>query len=117
MIPQEVSLQWSCRSKWGRINGIVEGDKAKTAHRGTKKLRYDDIDTDFGFGRLVSKFSHHHCVTSNALDPKLKVNGDALTGAEIAELMAFLSSPTDPKSLNLLHKIPTSVPSGLPVDD
>ncbi|MDJ0973908.1 MAG: cytochrome c peroxidase [Planctomycetota bacterium] len=40
-----------------------------------------------------------------------------LTDAEIADLMAFLYSLTDPSSLNTLHEIPDSVPSGLPVQD
>jgi cytochrome c peroxidase len=51
------------------------------------------------------------------IDPKLAPTGDALTDAEVADLMAFLSALTDPKSLNLLHLIPDSVPSGLPTRD
>jgi len=51
------------------------------------------------------------------IDPLLGVEGDPLTDAEVADLMAFLSALTDPSSLNLLHLVPDSVPSGLPVDD
>lgn len=41
----------------------------------------------------------------------------ALTDAEIADLLAFLQALTSPSSLSLLHDIPDSVPSGLPVTD
>lgn len=41
----------------------------------------------------------------------------ALGNEDIADIMAFLSSLTDPASLNLLHLVPHSVPSGLPVAD
>ncbi len=51
------------------------------------------------------------------IDPSLAVEGDPLTDEEVADLMAFLSALTDPSSLNLLHLVPDSVPSGLPVDD
>lgn len=51
------------------------------------------------------------------VDPLLAVEGDPLTDDEVADLMAFLSALTDPSSLNLLHLVPDSVPSGLPVDD
>jgi cytochrome c peroxidase len=40
-----------------------------------------------------------------------------LTAGEIAQLMAFLESLTDPASKDLLAEIPLSVPSGLAVDD
>ena len=43
-----------------------------------------------------------------------KVN---LTDMEIAELLAFLSSLTDPRATQLHGEIPSSVPSGLPVSD
>jgi cytochrome c peroxidase len=53
----------------------------------------------------------------STLAPALAVKGAPLTDAEFADLMAFISSLTDPSSLNLLHVIPDSVPSGLPIDD
>ncbi|MDI1445579.1 cytochrome c peroxidase [Polyangium sp. 6x1] len=52
-----------------------------------------------------------------SLDPLLKVEGAKLTDAEVSDLMAFLSALTDPSTLNQLHLIPDSLPSGLPVDD
>lgn len=42
--------------------------------------------------------------------------GTALTGAEIALLMAFLDTLTDPVALSGRLGVPDSVPSGLPVD-
>ena len=51
------------------------------------------------------------------VDPLLAIEGEPLTDAEVTDLMAFLSALTDPSSLNLLHLVPDSVPSGLPVDD
>lgn len=42
--------------------------------------------------------------------------GTALTGAEIAALMAFLDTLTDPVALSGRLGVPDSVPSGLPVD-
>jgi cytochrome c peroxidase len=53
----------------------------------------------------------------STVDPALPVKGAPLTDKDVADLMAFLSSLTDPASLNLLHLIPDSVPSGLPVYD
>lgn len=41
----------------------------------------------------------------------------ALDGDEVADLLAFLESLTDPASLELDHLVPHRVPSGLPVDD
>jgi len=40
-----------------------------------------------------------------------------LTDSEIADLIAFLKSLTDPRSRDLTHLIPDRVPSGLPVDN
>jgi cytochrome c peroxidase len=40
-----------------------------------------------------------------------------LSDEEVADLLAFLRSLTDPSSRNLLDLIPESVPSGLPVED
>ncbi|AKT38600.1 cytochrome-c peroxidase [Chondromyces crocatus] len=53
----------------------------------------------------------------STLAPELAVKGDPLKDEEVADLMAFLSALTDPRSLNLMHLIPDSVPSGLPVAD
>jgi cytochrome c peroxidase len=53
----------------------------------------------------------------STIDPALQVKGDPLTDKEVADLMMFLSSLTDPSSLNLFRAIPDSVPSGLPVHD
>ncbi|HSN98682.1 MAG TPA: cytochrome c peroxidase, partial [Candidatus Nanopelagicales bacterium] len=52
----------------------------------------------------------------STVDPELAPESP-LTDAEVSDLMAFLSSLTDPRSLNLMHVIPNSLPSGLPVDD
>ena len=46
-----------------------------------------------------------------------ELEGIELSGGEVADLVAFLGSLTDPASRNLLHVIPERVPSGLPVDD
>jgi cytochrome c peroxidase len=40
-----------------------------------------------------------------------------LTGPEIADLIEFLKALTDPKSRDMSHLVPASVPSGLPVGD
>jgi cytochrome c peroxidase len=40
-----------------------------------------------------------------------------LSDAQVADLMAFLKSLTDPNSRDMRHLVPASVPSGLPVDD
>jgi cytochrome c peroxidase len=40
-----------------------------------------------------------------------------LTDANVADLVAFLESLTDPSARNLGHLVPSSVPSGLPVGD
>lgn len=53
----------------------------------------------------------------STLDPKLAVQGAALSEAEIDDLMAFLSALTDPSSLNMLELVPHELPSGLPVED
>ena len=50
------------------------------------------------------------------VDPLLAPKS-ALTDDDVADLMAFLSALTDPKSLNMYHVVPDSVPSGLPVAD
>ncbi len=42
---------------------------------------------------------------------------EPLADAEIADLVAFLKSLTDPRSRDLTHLIPARVPSGLPVND
>ncbi len=41
---------------------------------------------------------------------------EPLADAEIADLVAFLKSLTDPRSRDLGHVIPDRVPSGLPVE-
>lgn len=41
----------------------------------------------------------------------------SLTDDDVTDILAFLSSLTDPASLNLLHLVPHNVPSGLPVAD
>ena len=41
---------------------------------------------------------------------------EPLNDAEIANLVAFLKSLTDPRSRDLSHLIPDRVPSGLPVE-
>lgn len=80
-------------------------------------LSYDDFQVE---PELVGTYQND-AETLDALlasvDPLLAVQGDPLTEEEIADLMAFLSALTDPSSLNLLHLIPSSVASGLPVDD
>jgi cytochrome c peroxidase len=40
-----------------------------------------------------------------------------LSDTEVAELVAFLSSLTDPAARDLSHLVPARVPSGLPVGD
>jgi cytochrome c peroxidase len=40
----------------------------------------------------------------------------ALSDDQIASLIAFLESLTDPAATDLGHLVPESVPSGLPVD-
>ncbi len=41
----------------------------------------------------------------------------ALSDGEIADIVSFLRSMTDPRAADLTETIPASVPSGLPVDD
>lgn len=52
-------------------------------------------------------------ISNNQLDPL----PEKLTKREIANLVQFLHSLTDPAALDLRHTIPMSVPSGLPVWD
>jgi cytochrome c peroxidase len=49
--------------------------------------------------------------------PALAVKGPPLSNQEVRQLMAFLSSLTDPASLNQFDLLPQTVPSGLPVAD
>lgn len=80
-------------------------------------LSYDDFQVE---PDLVGTYQNDPDLIDTLLgtvDPLLAVQGDPLTDDEVADLMAFLSALTDPSSLNLLHLIPGSVPSGLPVDD
>lgn len=80
-------------------------------------LSYDDFQVE---PELVGTYQNDPALLDTMLgtiDPLLGVEGDPLTDAEVADLMAFLSALTDPSSLNLLYLIPNSVPSGLPVDD
>jgi cytochrome c peroxidase len=51
----------------------------------------------------------------SSLDPALRALAP-LTDEEIADLVAFLGSMTDPAAADLDYLIPESVPSGLPVD-
>ncbi len=80
-------------------------------------LSYDDFQVE---PELVGTYQNDEA-TLNALldtiDPLLAVEGDPLSEDEIADLMSFISALTDPASLNLLHLIPNTVASGLPVDD
>jgi cytochrome c peroxidase len=39
-----------------------------------------------------------------------------LSDAEVADLVAFLNALTDPAVIQRLSDVPSSVPSGLPVD-
>jgi cytochrome c peroxidase len=40
-----------------------------------------------------------------------------LSDADVADIVSFLRSLTDPRASDLSGTIPASVPSGLPVDD
>jgi cytochrome c peroxidase len=53
----------------------------------------------------------HAIAASNELVPR------NLTDTEIADLIEFLRSLTDPNSRDLRHLVPATVPSGLPVSD
>jgi cytochrome c peroxidase len=46
-----------------------------------------------------------------------ELQGVALTDGEVADVLAFLRSLTDPSSRRLEHLVPGQVPSGLPVDN
>ena len=46
-----------------------------------------------------------------------ELSGSNLSGSALRELMDFLHALTDPRSLDLRHEVPMSVPSGLPVFD
>lgn len=50
------------------------------------------------------------------LDPSVR-SPLALSDAEVADMVVFLRSLTDPAARNLAHTIPSTVPSGLPVGD
>lgn len=50
-----------------------------------------------------------------SLDPRLMTQLD-LSDAEVADLVAFLNALTDPAVIQRLSDVPSSVPSGLPVD-
>jgi len=44
-------------------------------------------------------------------------NQDQMTAEEFKQLMAFLQAQTSPSAIDLSHRVPESVPSGLPVWD
>lgn len=80
-------------------------------------LSYDDFQVE---PELVGTYQNDDATMDmllGTIDPLLAVEGDPLTEDEISDLMAFISALTDPSSLNLLHLVPDSVASGLPVDD
>lgn len=52
-----------------------------------------------------------------SVSPKLAVIGPPLSDREVGELMAFLSSLTDPTTLNQHELVPDKLPSGLPISD
>lgn len=78
---------------------------------------YDDKQVEPELWKTYQSSKETKDLLLSTLDPKLKVQGEALSEAEIGDLMAFISALTDPSSINLLDLIPHSVPSGLPVED
>lgn len=52
----------------------------------------------------------------STVSPKLRTYG-RFSDRDVTDLLAFLSSLTDPSSLNMHEVVPFSVPSGLPVGD
>ncbi|MEZ4385368.1 MAG: cytochrome c peroxidase [Nannocystaceae bacterium] len=78
-------------------------------------IGYDDLQVE---PELVGTYHpEKNAELLERLDPALAVEGEPLSDDEVADLMAFLSTLTDPASLNLFHLIPATVPSGLAVDD
>ncbi len=78
---------------------------------------YDDSQVEF---ELVGTFQDDPELIDtllSTLSPKLYVDGPALRERDIHDLMSFLSSLTDPASLNMLDTVPDGVPSGLPLAD
>ncbi|EYF03235.1 Methylamine utilization protein mauG precursor [Chondromyces apiculatus DSM 436] len=75
---------------------------------------YDDRQVE---PELVGTYQKNSEELLSTLAPELAVKGDPLSDKEVVDLMAFLSSLTDPRSLNLMHLVPDTLPSGLPVDD
>ena len=53
----------------------------------------------------------------STVDPDLLTPTVALTEDDVDDIMAFLSSLTDPSSINLKDLVPDELPSGLPLND
>ncbi|MES9938759.1 MAG: cytochrome-c peroxidase, partial [Sedimenticola sp.] len=55
--------------------------------------------------------------TMMAIEEANELKPFALSNRQVDQLMAFLNALTDPDSLNLMHSLPETVPSGLVVAD
>ncbi|MEA2001686.1 MAG: cytochrome c peroxidase [Actinomycetota bacterium] len=77
-------------------------------------LEYDVTQT-VGPGLLVLDRQRHLDPIVASISPELDAV-PALSDDQIADLIAFLNSLTDPAATDLGHLVPESVPSGLPVD-
>jgi cytochrome c peroxidase len=80
-----------------------------------RRLLDYDVAQTVGPGLLVLDRQRHLDPILASISPELDTV-PALSDDQIASLIAFLESLTDPAATDLGHLVPESVPSGLPVD-
>ena len=78
-------------------------------------MNYNDLQLPALFQPLVDTDPTRESARIAAISPLIDVM--SLTDEEVDQILAFLHCLTDQDSVNLLDKIPNSVPSGLPVAD
>jgi len=76
---------------------------------------YDDSQVDFEHIGTFNQSINGELLST--LSPLLAVDGAPLNDVEVDQILAFLSSLTDPASLSQLQEAPNELPSGLPLAD
>jgi cytochrome c peroxidase len=61
--------------------------------------------------------AHHDLVARSAIEAASEIGSIEADERDVADVIAFLRSLTDPRAMDLGREVPVRVPSGLPVAD
>lgn len=97
-------------------NGSFDDLRAVVVHHLDPQRSHESVDLSHLTPQMakVTRFETQNRNVLHSLDPLLVPI--ELTESEISDLVRFLESLTDPRVDSLIDVIPTTVPSGLPVD-